>query len=529
MNEIKTEARDYQKSIFESAKEENTLVVLPTGLGKTLIALMLSIERQKLHPGKKNLILAPTRPLVEQHLESFKKELPELFADIQLFTGEIPAEKRKQIWKTADIIFSTPQCIANDIENNLYNLSEVSLLVIDEAHRCLKNYDYTKVVNHYKNQSTTPLILGLTASPGSDADKVRQICAHLDIKNIELRTRDSPDVINYLQEREFQKIEIPFPPELMEIRTLLKRIWDKKVSYLQNLNMLFGPANKITLLKLQARLFAQGSARSVPSMIAASQTAQAIKISHALELLETQTLSGLKEYLLGLKKQADEKKSKGVQTLVKMPEFSLAFQLTENLIKKQIEHPKIEELAVLIENEIKENPKAKSIVFAQFRETTSVISKRLNKIPNIKSATFVGQAKKASGGLSQKEQKQIIEDFRENKINVLVATSIGEEGLDIPEVSAVFFYEPIPSAIRKIQRAGRTARLAPGKLIILVTKDTRDEIHHYASSAREKKMYKTIELIRNEIKNKSKNPTISDFTETKSYTPSSPTTWINKT
>src|SRR3990172_2437658 len=195
--------REYQKTIFETAKEKNTLVVLPTGIGKTLIALMLSVERLKKHPTAKILFLAPTRPLVEQHFEYFKKHLPELFADLQLFTGQIPAEKRKKIWQTAEIIFSTPQCIANDLGNYLYNLNDVSLLVIDEAHRCLKNYDYTKVVSLYKNHAKNQRILGLTASPGSDSEKVIQISKHLSLEEIEVRTRESKDVKPYMQEREF--------------------------------------------------------------------------------------------------------------------------------------------------------------------------------------------------------------------------------------------------------------------------------------------------------------------------------------
>src|SRR3989338_3794470 len=216
--------RDYQLSIFETAKNNNTLVVLPTGLGKTLIALLLAIERKKLHPLSKILFLAPTRPLVEQHFSTFKSQLPELFTDLQLFTGSVPAEKRKKIFETAEIIFSTPQCIANDLENYLYDLNDFSLLIIDEAHRCLKNYDYTKVVSHYKKKSTNQLILGLTASPSHDSEKVKEICAHLDIKEIEIRTRDSPDVKLYLKEREYEKIDVPFPKEFQELRVLLKRI-----------------------------------------------------------------------------------------------------------------------------------------------------------------------------------------------------------------------------------------------------------------------------------------------------------------
>ncbi len=503
--------RDYQKSIFETAKRENTLVVLPTGLGKTLIALLLAIERITLFPRKRVLFLAPTKPLVEQHYLYFKKNLPELFADLQLFTGSVQARERKKIWNTAEIIFSTPQCIANDLEKYLYNLKDVSLLVVDEAHRCLKNYDYTKVVSAYKNQSENQRILGLTASPGSDSETVKQICKNLDISSIELRTRDSDDVKPYMQEREFQKIEVPFPAEFQEIKVLLRRIYDEKVNELRSRNLLFGPGNKIMLLKLQNNLARQASSGNFNALRGMSLTAQAIKISHAIELLETQTLSGLHDYLRGLIKQAEEKKSKGVQTLVKSPEFNAALISLQHLQARKIEHPKIEEIACIIENEIKENKKAKVIIFSQFRETASAISKRLNLISDIKASTFIGQAKKSTGGMSQKEQKQIIEDFKEGKVNVLCATSIGEEGLDIPEVNAVIFYEPIPSAIRKIQRAGRTARLSPGKLIIMITKDTRDETNHYTSSAREKKMHRVIHQIKDDMHNHKAEKSLSDF------------------
>src|SRR6056297_247617 len=132
------EPREYQTKIFESCKENNCLVVLPTGLGKTLVALMLTIHRSLKYPGEKIVFLAPTRPLAEQHLEFFRKHLPELFGDMQLFTGQVKAEKRKKIWQTADIIFSTPQCVANDLRKGMYDLNEVSLLIEDEAHRCVK-------------------------------------------------------------------------------------------------------------------------------------------------------------------------------------------------------------------------------------------------------------------------------------------------------------------------------------------------------------------------------------------------------
>ena len=213
--------REYQEKIFESCSKENCLVVLPTGLGKTLISIMLTIDRMKKFPGEKVLFLAPTKPLVEQQLVAFQKTLPELFADMQLFTGAINSEKRKKIFRTADIIFSTPQCIANDLKKNLYDLSEVCLLIEDEAHRCVKNYDYNFIAQKYKSQAKNQRIIGLTASPGNDSSKIKNICKNLSINKVELRSRDSPDVKKYLQKREFEKKVVEFPPEFQEMKHVL--------------------------------------------------------------------------------------------------------------------------------------------------------------------------------------------------------------------------------------------------------------------------------------------------------------------
>jgi Fanconi anemia group M protein len=497
------EPREYQQKIYDTCLRNNCLVVLPTGLGKTLIALMLTIKRMEEFPGEKVVFLAPTKPLAEQHLTSFKKHLPELFADFQLFTGKVKAEERKKNWKTADIIFSTPQCIANDLKNRIYDLEEVCLLIEDEAHRCLKNYDYNYVAQQYQKQSKHQRILGLTASPGSEKSKIKEICKNLSIREVELRTRDSIDVKQYLQELEFKRVNIELPKEFEEIQYTLKKILNKYIEELRLRKVLFGPSSKTGLIALQKKIMgslARGN-RNFNYMLGVSACAQAIKIQHALELLETQTLSSFNKYLKNLLNQAKNRQSKGVVKLVAKPEFNFIYSKSNELLIKNIEHPKLEELEKIIKQEKLKNDKLKIIVFTQFRDTATIISKKLNKIKEINSKIFIGQTKKADIGLSQKEQKKILDEFRLGKINVLCATSIGEEGLDIPEVSIVIFYEAIPSAIRTIQRAGRTARLKKGKLIMLITKKTRDENFFYVSKIREKKMHSAIDSIKKELSN----------------------------
>ncbi|MBD3247587.1 DEAD/DEAH box helicase [Candidatus Pacearchaeota archaeon] len=499
--------REYQKKIFKTCTEKNCLVVLPTGLGKTLIALMLAIERMKKHPGEKVVFLAPTKPLAEQHLQTFKKHLPELFGEMNLFTGTVKPKQRKKLWDKADIIFSTPQCVANDVKKYRYNLKNVCLLIEDEAHRCVKSYDYNYIADNYKSNALHPRILGLTASPGSNKTKIKNICRNLFIEEVELRTRDSPDVKPFLKKREFEKRPVDFPPEFEEMRQILHELFKKYVQELRNRKLLFGPSNKTKLIQLQKRLISKISRgkKDYNNLCGVSVCSQAIKLQHAMSLLETQTLESFNKYLKKLFKEAANKKSKGVVKLVSKPEFNKVFMKSNELLSKNKEHPKLNELKEIIIRENNENENLKIIVFTQFRDTASSISQEISKINGIESKVFVGQAKKkgsgSASGLSQKQQKKIINEFRGGQINVLCATCIAEEGLDIPEVNAVVFYEPIPSAIRTIQRAGRTARLEKGKLIILITKKTRDEAFYYVSKSRKKKMHNIINEVKEELAN----------------------------
>jgi len=501
--------REYQERIYETCKEKNCLVVLPTGMGKTLVALMLSIARLKQFPESKILFLAPTRPLAEQHFSYFQKHLPELFAQLNLFTGKIKSEKRKKLWQNAEIIFSTPQCVANDLRNNLYSLSDVSLLIEDECHRCLKNYDYTYIAENYKQNAANQRVLGLTASPGADRARINKIAKNLGIEAIEVRTRDSEDVSPYIQKLKFEIIKLDFPTELLEIKILIEEILKKKVEELKNRKLLFQPATKKNILELQKKIMRMISTgnKNFNVLAGASACAQVIKLQYLLELLETQTLSSLQRYFQDIFEQAKQGKSRAVQQLIKQPNFNQAYILTTELITKNIENPKLSKLKELVKQEMKGKNQGKIkriIVFSQYRETVTKICKTLNTLSGINARVFVGQLKKGETGLSQKEQQQIIKDFTLGKINILVSTSIGEEGLDIPEVSAVIFYEPIPSAIRQIQRRGRTARLKPGKLLILMNKKTRDESYYWAAFHKEKKMHQAINHIKDKLENKSK-------------------------
>jgi len=488
--------RLYQQTILDTAVKKNTLVVLPTGLGKTNIAVLLAANRLTNYPNSKILVLAPTRPLCDQHVGSMRKYLKINDEDVHLFTGMIRPAKRAELWKKTRIIVSTPQGLENDIISNKISLKDVSLLVVDEAHRAVGDYAYVFIAKQYDKKAEHPRILGLTASPGSDQEKIREVCKNLFIEEIEIRREDSPDVQPYIKEITITWVKTDLPREFEQIRDYLRKAFESKLETIKKLGYLYGRISsysKTSLLELQKAMYARmsGGEKDYGIMRSVSLLAEALKLQHALELIETQGLKPLLEYFLKLEEEARRTRVKAVQNLVRDLNFRSAYVKTKNMIAQGREHPKIIELRRIVVGELKNKKNVKIIIFNQYRDSTNKIKEVMDAL-GVKSKIFVGQAKKKDTGLTQKKQKQILEEFRRGEFNCLIATSVAEEGLDIPVVDLVIFYEPVPSAIRTVQRRGRTGRQEKGRVIVLITKKTRDEANLWASVHKEKRMYRII-------------------------------------
>jgi len=493
--------RLYQQTILGTAARYNTLVVLPTGLGKTAIAFLLTAQRLNNYPNSKILMLAPTKPLCEQHVESFRQHLEVVPEKVVLFTGSVAPEKRAQLWKDAQIVISTPQGLENDIINQRINLKEVSLLIFDEAHHATGEYAYVWIADQYDKISSTARILALTASPGSDMETVKEVTANLRIEKVEVRTEKDPDVKPYVQKTYKNWVEVEFPSELKQIQLLLKDCRKSKLIEAQHLGYCHDvemPKGSLLALQLELQKKISTGFRDFELLRSISLLAEAMKIDHALELLETQGIRPLYSYFKKIQQEALTSKVKAVQNLVQDELFKSSIYFTEELVNKNIVHPKLLKLKEVLQEAIKSDQNAKIIVFTQFRASAEEIVKTITEL-QIKNHIFVGQAKKNGLGFSQKQQKEILDRFSIGDFNILVATSVAEEGLDIPKVDKVIFFEPIPSAIRSIQRRGRTGRLEEGEVTILFTKGTRDEIYKWSAHHKEKRMYRNLEQLRKEF------------------------------
>ena len=166
------------------------------------------------------------------------------------------------------------------------------------------------------------------------------------------------------------------------------------------------------------------------------------------------------------------KKGAGIKELFETDQnFTRAIDLAKSAQGNGVEHPKIDKLV-----EILCNTESKVLIFSSYRDSVDVIQKKLVEM-NINAEILIGKAGKT--GLKQQEQIETVQRFRDGITKALVATRVGEEGLDISEVNLVIFYDNVPSSIRFVQRKGRTGRKDQGHLVVLIAKDTIDEAYYW--------------------------------------------------
>ncbi len=499
------EKRLYQETIIGTVIKWNTLVILPTGLGKTLIAVLAAAYRLRKIPNSRCVFLAPTKPLTLQHQATFQNTMNIPDDDLQLVTGEVPPARRKKIWEKVKIAFMTPQVLQNDILAGRYTLKDVSLLVVDEAHRAVGEYAYVFIAEQYYKQAASPLLLALTASPGSEIEKIRQVVSNLGIENIELRTRESLDVAPYVPHVKFEWREVKLPEKFREVGRRLKQAMRSRLQPIKEAG--FIETRDLTrigvrdILGLQRDLQRRISAESQPPshlFQLVSHCAALIRLFHCTELLETQGISALASYLSNVfSKAKGSGGSKAIRGLALDSDFQEARRLTEKLLAEKVEHPKIPILMHIIRQQFKDTPESRVIVFSRFRGTAQLVEAALKELPGVLPIRFVGQASKTDDpGLTQKEQAKILQAFRDGSYNVLVATSVGEEGLDIKECNLVIFYEAVASAVRLIQRRGRTGRTRPGRVVVLVAKGTRDQGCYWSAIRKEAQMKELLKEMR---------------------------------
>ncbi|MGC8580809.1 MAG: helicase-related protein [Thermoplasmata archaeon] len=482
--------KEFQTKIAEDAINNNMLIVIPTGMGKTEIAILAYAEF--LNRGKgKLLFLAPSKPLVNQAMERFNKWIVDP-PPSTIITGAVKPQLRSDLFKNNFMIFATPQTIEEDLSRNRYNLSEVDVLVIDEAHKAIGNHAYVLVCGHYFECNPGGRIIGLTASPSSDPSKVLELKRNLHVERIEYRNKESVDMLPYVSKIHAEVVKVQLVEPFIQIRNNLKNTAKDLFEKLQKEGFMEGMDFSVLSKKLIESYFTENIIQTLFS----EKRYHTISIKYALTVvldlinyIETESINMFKSYvsrnILGNKK-------KYAKILANDDRIISSFEIASRY--NGAFHPKQQKLYEVLNKFFSNNPQSLVIVFTSYREMADELSSFISQ-QGIPSKVLVGQGKRTSKGLSQKEQVEVVEKFKNREFKVLVATNIGEEGLDVPDADLIIFYDSVSSEIRKIQRMGRTGRQKSGNVVFILAEDTQDIGKFYSSMKKEKKMYYTLKNV----------------------------------
>jgi ATP-dependent DNA helicase MPH1 len=490
--------RDYQYTIVRNALFNNLLVALPTGLGKTFIAATVMLNYFRWTKEAQIVFVAPTKPLVAQQVDACFTIVGLPRSATTMLTGEQAPAIRAKEWETKRVFFMTPQTILNDLSSGIADPKKIVLLVVDEAHRATGEYAYVKVVQFIRRFSKSFRVLALTATPGSTVEAVQEVIDGLEISKVEIRTEDSIDIQQFVHQRSIDQVILDPSDEIIMVKELLAKALQPLVNLLCSQNAYYNkdPMSLTPYGLVQARkAWSSSNAGRTASMglkgMMSSLFAVLASIAHAIKLLNFHGIRPFYDTVHDFRQGTDGNKgSKYKKQIIDHADFNTMMDRLKLWLSKPdfVGHPKITYLCDTILNHFldagdgkRDNESQRSetrvIVFSEYRDSAEDIVRVLNRHrPLIKASVFLGQAdSKRSEGMNQAKQLETIQKFKNGEFNVIVATSIGEEGLDIGQVDLIVCYDASSSPIRMLQRMGRTGRKRAGKIVLLLMRGKEED------------------------------------------------------
>ncbi|PSQ24291.1 Hef nuclease [Halobacteriales archaeon QS_9_67_15] len=521
------EDRGYQRQLAEAALRTHTLVCLPTGLGKTAVSLLATAERLAGDVVNKSLLLAPTKPLVQQHAEFYREALEVPDDEVVVYTGDTRPDSRADLWSGARIVVATPEVVENDLVGSRIDLSDVVHCTFDECHRATGDYAYNYIAERYHEQARDPLATGMSASPGDDEEAILEVCHNLGLRQVEVMTEEDADVDDYTHETTVDWERVELPETVIEIRDAVNEVIRDRLTKLKELGVTSTTQPDVSEREIQT---IQGKLRELMNNDQSegyegmSFLAEVRKLRTAVTYAETQSVESLRRYF---ERQTEAARTSGAskadQRMVSEPKIREAVRKAEAYDDL---HPKFRRTRMLVAETLGIANGERVIVFTESRDTAETLTDFLNE--HFTARKFVGQSDTdGSDGMTQTEQQETLDEFRAGEFEVLVSTSVAEEGLNVPEVDLVLFYEPVPTAIRAIQRKGRTGRQTEGAVSVLLAEDTRDEAYFWKARNDQKRMreeLRSLKSITGEIESELTSQTeVAEFEEDRTESEKGPT------
>ncbi|EGR29872.1 hypothetical protein IMG5_146930, partial [Ichthyophthirius multifiliis] len=500
--------RKYQFDIVQTCLKYNTLVALPTGLGKTFIAATIMFNFYVWFPKGKIFFLAPTRPLVSQQMECLKIFEKINQQDIIEIVGNLPTKKRKEFYQNKRVFFQTPQTLDNDLQEKRYEGDNLCLIVFDEAHKATGKYAYTNIINQLEKLHFGYRVLALSATPGNQFEQIQEVLKNLKICKLEVKDENDEDIKKYMHKKQIFPVKVQNNDQINKIQENISNLIFNCYQWLLQQGVV------PFYIKMKVRQpvdIHRGIFYSIFKNFYQKQQIQ----NDVIEKGGTIGLTEVQNQLQVKKKNIADKNFSSLKNFLKMEQFQ-PFQKHKIPTKKESKLQKIENIQEIEDvQEIESHPKSqqliqilvdqfqneknvqnfsKSIVFTQNRNSAFQLKKLLNQSSvYIRSEVFIGQANLDGQGMNQKAQIQVIKKFKNNEYNTLIATCIGEEGLDIGEVDVIVCYDSGFSPIRMIQRMGRTGRKREGKVYILLM-EGKEYLSYIQSQKRHKALIKLLKI-----------------------------------
>ncbi|KAF9884432.1 3'-5' DNA helicase [Aspergillus nanangensis] len=502
--------RDYQFNIAQKGLFHNLLVALPTGLGKTFIAATIMLNWFRWTKDAQIIFVAPTKPLVAQQISACFGIAGIPRSQTTMLTGEAAPGIRAQEWKDKRVFFMTPQTLINDLKSGIADPKRIVLLVVDEAHRATGAYAYVEVVKFLRRYNQSFRILALTATPGSTVESVQAVIDGLEISKVEIRTEQSLDIREYVHAKNTEVQTFKNSDEMVLCMDLLSRALQPLVDQLRTLNAYWGrdpmalTAYGLTKARQQwmlsdvgrnAHFGLKGKVNAIFTVLAS--------LAHGIDLLKYHGITPFYRHLLHFQSNTEgQKGGKWQRQVTQDDSFKKLMNHLQPWTKNPefIGHPKLEYLKQVVLNHFMDageggggdeagtKSTTRIMIFVHFRDSAEEVARVLKRYePMIRPQVFVGQSSaKGSEGMNQKTQLSVVQKFKQGTYNTIVATSIGEEGLDIGEVDLIVCYDSSASPIRMLQRMGRTGRKRAGNITLLLMEGKEEESYIKAKDNYEK-------------------------------------------
>ncbi|KAK6825214.1 hypothetical protein PG987_012708 [Apiospora arundinis] len=480
-------ARAYQLEMLEESLKQNIIVAMDTGSGKTQVAVLrIQAELERTPPGKVIWFLAPTIPLCQQQYDTIRSQIPS--AQVKVLTGNdnVDAWSDPSIWnaflQNVNVVVSTYQVLVDAVYHAFVNLSNLTLLVFDEAHNCAGNSPGAKLMVRYRDYKGSgrpvPFVLGLTASPvvGSDLSALEKLEQTLDAvcKTPSLHRTELLSMVN----RPVLSI-LPFDTQ--------------------------SPSGRVTPTPLMLSLhgvYHGLDIRQDPFILrkkAENTERSRIELSNALDKHDTYAFRQMKSFCRRSEEICRELGPYAADYFIKtsMTQFigsvqtnkilysswqfnekhhlSLALGTVDMQLSSSESTNVSRKLQALIDLLLGCGPDTLGIIFVKETGTVNVLLHMISEHPLVGSrfrvGVMVGTSRYAGrrrdiGELNQ-EASLTLDKFRSGNLDLLIATNVLEEGIDVPACNLVICFDQPTHLKSFIQRRGR-ARMRESKLVILV-------------------------------------------------------------